>query len=493
MAYNFPQGPRPRPLVGNTLDFRRDRLGFLSALPQRYGNAATLYLGRKPAFFFARPQAIRYFLVDNAANFTNREVIRSLRYLLGDVLVPIDGFSPRKLIKTCCGCTNKDGMLATDGEAHHQQRQVAQSAFNPQQLEKYSHVMVEYTERMMSAWRTGSRVDISQEMLRLTLQIVAKTLFDLQLGQHTDQLLECFKYLIRFSTNPLFPWDRLPLNIRFLPFGKYLRSWQPVDQLIRETIAIHRTSGEDTGSLLYRLSHVKKRDGGMMSYEEIRAQFFLMLDAGHNTTSNALTWTLYLLSEHPHVHTKLVSELRSVLDGQAPQIEDLGKLKYLEMVIKESLRLYPPIWGQARFASNDFEIDGYKLPAGSFVVFSQWVTHRLPDIFSNPNSFWPERFDAVSGEPHVPYSYFPFGGGYHSCIGSTYSMLEAKLVLATILQRFHPVLVPGSVVVPKTRSITLQPAFGMPMILKPLVATVSTYSSPDLFGNGKPKREVAVL
>jgi cytochrome P450 len=302
------------------------------------------------------------------------------------------------------------------------------------------------------------------EARRVTMLVAARTLFGLDLTGDEDRLMEAFSYLTQKATSPLTAWDNLPIRLPVTPYRKYLRAVRTVEETAQAAM-LRARQVDPSDSLLAQLVHNPDSTDPPLTEAEIRAQVLQLFDAGHSTTSSALAWCLYLLDRNPDVMAKLSRELATVAPDGRPSYSDLDRLLYLDQVIREALRLYPPIWGQARFSHKDFDIAGYRIPAGSYVLVSQWVTQRLPELFADPDRFDPERFAA--GATPVPYSYFPFGGGYHACIGNIYAIQEAKVVLTMILSRFHPRLVPGHPVEPVIRSMTLQPALGLPMTLEP--------------------------
>ncbi len=218
-------------------------------------------------------------------------------------------------------------------------------------------------------------------------------------------------------------------------------------------------------------------EGNTMTDRQVHDQILTFIAAGHETAQNTLSWTFYLLSQHPAVYEKLLAQLRSVLNGRAPTIADLTQLPYLEWVINESWRVYPPAWIQGRRAIEDFELDGYRFPAGTVFFLSQWVLHNLPDIWGDPEVFRPERWDPAETQKLPQGAYFPFGAGPRICIGMPFAQLETKVLLATIVQHYTPQLVRGFRVVLQPR-ITLRPKYGMHMVLEPAnqVSSLTVYS-----------------
>jgi cytochrome P450 len=247
-----------------------------------------------------------------------------------------------------------------------------------------------------------------------------------------------------------------------------------VDEFIYALIAKRRAEGQDKGDVMSMLLAAQEQEEGggngvltgALSDRQVRDHIMTFFAAGHETTANALTWTFYLLSEHPAAREKLLDELRTVLGGRIPTVDDVASLPYLEWVLNESMRLYPPAWTQGRRAVEAFDLDGVHFPAGTMVMFSQWVIHRLPEVWGDPEAFRPERWDPTLVEKTPPWSYFPFGGGPRICIGMPFAQLEAKLLLATILQQYIPRVVPGYRL-ELNPLVTLRPKYGMPVILFP--------------------------
>lgn len=435
---SLPPGPRPLPLVGNALAFRRDPLRFVRALQQRYGRMATVYLGTIPVIFCFRPEHVRYVLVEHPRAFVkpNMQQGGNLRYLLGD------------------------GLLTSDGDFHRQQRRLVQPAFHRKRVESYAEVMGRFTSDMLDTWQEGSEIDIAAAMQSLTLRIITKTLFNLDSPETTAQLGRAFTDVIENSPRFGIRASRLPLNRRY---QKRAESKRTLDDFVYGLIAQRRKENQDVGDVLSMLLEAQE-DGESMSDKQVHDQVLTFVAAGHETAQNTLSWTFCLLSRHPEVLLKVQQELQTVLHGRAPTVEDLPNLPYLMAVINEAWRFYPPAWTQGRRALEDFELDGYRFPAGTVVMINQWVLHSLPDVWGDPQVFRPERW---LDEQKVPQgAYFPFGAGPRICIGMPFAQMEAPLLLATILQRFTPQLAPGFPVVLQPR-VTLRPKYGMHMILQP--------------------------
>lgn len=259
----------------------------------------------------------------------------------------------------------------------------------------------------------------------------------------------------------------LPPALRHIPVPAMIRVKRAVrelDEIVDRIIRQRRAGGEDTGDLLSMLMAARDEDGSGMTDRQLRDEILTFLLAGHETTAVSLSWTWYLLSQHPEVEQKLREELTQVLGGRAPRLEDLPRLPYTDKVVKESMRLYPPAWSLARTVTKEVELGGYRLPVGANVVMSQWILHRDPRFFEQPEQFNPGRWTAEAAQRLPRFAYFPFGGGPRLCIGASFAMMEANLLLAAIAQRFQLRLAPGHSVA-ALPSITLRPRYGMRMTL----------------------------
>ncbi|MDI3340929.1 MAG: cytochrome P450 [Sphaerobacter sp.] len=439
----FPPGPRRLPVVGNAYQYRRDPLGFVRAAHREFGDIATMYVGAWPIVLCFRPEHVRFFLVERAAAFTPVGVAPNLMETLGE------------------------GLLTTDGEFHDQQRRLLQPAFHRRRVEHYAATMVARTEEMLDRWRPGDEIDVAQWMSALTLRIVSQALFGVDQEAAGAELNRAFVDLIANSPETI-GLIRLPrLNLPHTRYGRYMAARRRLDAYVYDLIDRRRAAGTDGDDVLSWLL-TAGADGTGLTDRQVRDQTVTLLAAGHDTTALALTWTLFLLSQHREAREKLLAELRAVLGDRPPTPDDLSRLPYLDWVVTESMRIYPPAWAQGRVALEPFELEGYRFPAGTHVMFSQWVIHHRPDIWGDPDRFRPERWDpAQPPPPH--WAYFPFGGGPRACIGMPFAQMEARLLLATILQRFVTRLVPGHPVVPAPR-ITLRPKYGMRMILNPAPA-----------------------
>jgi cytochrome P450 len=438
----LPPGPKGMPIVGNAPQFQRDPLAFVRQLQRDYGSMATAYLGKRPLVFFFRPEHVRYFLTEHQKNFT--KVARG-----------------RNNLKNTLG----DGLLTIDGDFHRQQRRLVQPAFHKHRIESYANTMVQFTQEMLETWQPHSEINISQAMQQLTLRIIGETLFHVDLIEQAGEIGQAFTDLIEGPGGPLRMQRRLRLKLPFTKYGKSVEGKRTIDEFVYSLIEQRRASKQDLGDVMSMLLEAQD-EGSIMSNKQVHDHVLTFVAAGHETAQNTMSWTFYLLSKNPQKRDKLIHELQTVLNGRAPTVDDLAKLPYLEWVINESWRIMPPAWIMSRQAIDEFDLDGYHFPAGTVAMLSQWVLHNEPEIWGDPETFRPERWDPEHGQKVPQGAFFPFGMGPRICIGMPFAEMETRLLLATILQRFTPDLVPGFPVVPLPR-VTMRPKYGMKMILEP--------------------------
>jgi cytochrome P450 len=350
------------------------------------------------------------------------------------------------------------GLLFIDDPEHKQQRRLMLPAFHRKRIEEYAHVMLASTEEAIRRWKAGVTLDMSKEMHRLALVIAGRALFSMELEGRAHQLGEAVATVVSTLSNPLnLGLAQLPFDLPPAGKGRTLRrSIKGIDRVLRRIIREHEQAGKDTGDVVSMLVSARDEEGGKLTTEQIRDQLLTLFVAGHETSANALTWAFYLLAQHPQVTLKLLSELERVLGGRPPTPADLESLPYLEAVMKETLRLYPPAPSANRVVKETFEWKGYTILAGELVTYVPFVSHRMETQFREPDTFRPERWDPASGETPPPYAYIPFAAGPRSCIGAGFAQMEIKLVLATILQRFRLDLVPDQHIEATVRT-TLQP------------------------------------
>ena len=361
-----------------------------------------------------------------------------------------------------------EGLLTSEGDFHRRQRRLAQPAFHPNRVATYAGAMSQYAREQCDAWTHGQTVNVHEEMMQVTLRVVAKTLFDADVRAEVDEIGAAMDVSVSMFTRAMSPFGPI-LNRLPLPSNRrFERAWTrlvgTIDRFIRE----RRASGEDRGDLLSMLLRATDAgedgtagDGAGMDDRQLRDECMTLFTAGHETTANALTFTWHLLAHHPDVQARLHAEVDAVLGERMPAREDVDRLPFTRQVVAESMRLYPPAWAVGRQAKEPVEVGGYTLPAGAVVLTSQWVTHHDPRWWPDPERFDPDRWrdgaDSAAAAQRPRWAYFPFGGGPRSCIGEAFAWMEAILVLATIARRWrveavadrHPPLQPTITLRPK--------------------------------------------
>ncbi len=442
---NLPPGPRRRVPGANFLAFRRNPAEFFVRMAREYGDFVHFRIGPRRLFLLNHPDHVRDLLVTQARNFTKGETLQRGKILLGE------------------------GLLTSEGEFHLRQRRLAQPAFHRQRISSYAEVMARSAARACERWQNGALLDLHKEMMRLTLAIVGKTLFDADVEAEADEVGAAMSDILGLFNFLMLPFSKAFENLPLPPIRNFHRARARLDATIYRMIADRRASGRDHGDLLslLLLAQDTEGDGTAMSDQQVRDEAMTLFIAGHETTANALTWTWYLLSQNPGVEAKLHGEVDSVLGRGAaarlPRADDFPNLPYTEMVFTEAMRLYPPAWAIGRRALRDVEIAGYHIPSKSVVVVSPWVMHRDARFYPEPERFDPQRWTPESRAARPKYSYFPFGAGPRQCIGEPFAWMEGVLLLATIAQRWRLRLAPGQRVEIHPQ-ITLRPKYGMRMI-----------------------------
>ena len=435
-----PPGPKPHFPIGNMPLASRDPLAVFSAWAKEFGDIFYYRAAWIHVYFLNHPDLIEAVLVRNYQNFLKDRVVQNSRWFFGQ------------------------GLLTNEGESWLRQRRLSQPAFHRERIASYTKIMTDYAEQMLSSWCDGETHDIHQEMMRLTLRIVVRALFNVE-AEQIEKISLAINVLMRNSTGVRM---LLPPRFRHLPTPamiEFRRAVRQLDETVYGIIARRRKFENDSGDLLSMLMQARDDDGSRMTDKQLRDEVMTFLLAGHETTALALSWTWHLLGQNPEVEHKLHEEFDRVLDCRVPAFADLPALPYAERVIKESMRLYPPAWGLARTVIREFEVGGYRIPAGANVVMSPWILHRDPRYFPDSEKFDPDRWLPEKAQKLPRFAYFPFGGGPRQCIGASFAMMEATLLLATIAQRFQFRAEPGHLVTP-TPSFTLRPKQGIRMQLE---------------------------
>ena len=446
----LPPGPRGLPILGMLPAVRRDPTGVFMRAALRYGDVAYLKIGPRRGFLITNPADVRHVLQDNARNYHKSPLYSKLRMSLGN------------------------GLLTSEDEFWLRQRRIAQPAFHRQRIAALASVMAEAARNTAADWQTiasrGEPTDIGEEMMRLTRTVVLRALLGADLGPYTATIDHAWTVLnqhIGESFWSLGLVDKLRTSKRreFEAARRVLRG--AVDHVISQR---RRTPSPEDADLLSMLLAARDEDTGeAMTDEQLRVEVTTFLLAGQETTSLALTWTWYLLSQHTWAQRRLEHELDTVLAGRAAEFSDLPNLPYTRMVIDEAMRLYPPAWGFSRQALADDRLGGFRLPRGWLAFVIPYVLHRLPAFWQDPEAFDPERFLPERSADRPKFLYLPFGAGPRQCIGNHFALIEAQLIVATLAQRYRLHLVPRHPVEPWAL-ITLRPRFGMPMMIEPRAA-----------------------
>lgn len=361
------------------------------------------------------------------------------------------------------------GLITSEGDFWLRQRRIEQPAFHKQRIAGFAAAMVGAAEAATERWSRAAEkreaIDIADEMTRVTMQIVCETLLGADAGAEGEQASRAFAELNELTADRAKALVALPLWIPTATNRHYRASLSQLDDAVYRIIARRRAEKEEGSDLLSMLMHARDTETGeSMTDLQLRDEVTTILLAGHETTAVALSWTFHLLSQNPQAEERLRTELTTVLAGRAPTVADLERLPYLRMVIDESLRLYPPVFVTVRGMRADDDLDGYRIPKGALIFVSAWVVHRSPALWEEPLAFRPERFAPERRKGQHHYTYFPFIGGPRQCIGNTFALMEAQLVLATLLQRFRLTPKPDHPPIVAAPLMTLRPRPGVYMI-----------------------------
>jgi cytochrome P450 len=425
-------------LVGVLAEFRKNPPAFLERMAREYGDLVYLPVGRQRIYYAGHPDAVRDILVTNQSKFKKSRMLERARVLLGD------------------------GLLTSEGELHKRQRRLMQPAFHRDRLAVYGAAMASRADAAQARWEPSKTFDVSQEMMRLTLDIVGRTLFSSEVDSEAEEIGTALNQVFGLFEVILMPFSEWLEKLPLPSVRRFHRARARLDQTIYRLIAERRANPRDTGDLLSMLLLAQDEDDhGGMTDVQVRDEALTLFLAGHETTANALTWAWYLLSQNPEAEAALHAEFDHVLNGRIPTVDDLPQLRYTAGVFSEVLRLYPPAWGIGRRALEDYPLGDFVIPAQSVVLTSPYVVHRDPRWFPEPLAFRPERW-LVEDSSRPKFAYFPFGGGTRVCIGERFAWMEGILVLATIGQHWRLRLEPGHRVEMHAR-ITLRTKYGMRM------------------------------
>jgi cytochrome P450 len=466
----FPPGPTYK-MPGKLLrQFIHDPINTLSTIAREYGDISYFKLGPEHVYLINNPDYIEKVLIYDHRNFKKGKRLQTAKTILGE------------------------GLVTSEGDFHSRQRRLIQPIFHPKQIMTYSNIMTDYAVRVRNRWNDGAIVDISEEMMRLTLGIICKSVLNYDVESEAQEVGKALTTVRKYSKRLQSPIGHILDRIPILPAPRRAReARKELDSLVYGLISDRRQQEESDNDeryddLLSRLmqaqesniaDHVGHNDvpststsNEKMSDKQVRDEVMTIFIAGHETTSNALTWTFYLLSQYPDVERKLHDELELVLGNNSsnnagnriPTADDIPKLQYTERVLRESMRLYPPVWTMGRYVENDYSVGEYTIPAGSSILMSQYVMHHDPRYYKKPEEFNPNRW-TDDFNAHLPrFSYFPFGGGIRGCIGESFAWMEGILIIATIAQEWFMRLVPSQRI-KLDPAITLRSRYGMKMKL----------------------------
>lgn len=404
----------------NLVRFSKDQLGFLRGLADRYGDIVEMRILGEPWFLLNHPDDIEAALVKHAKTMGRDAYIIILQRALGL------------------------GLLTNEGASWKRQRKLMAGAFTPRRIASYGDTMVAVTDRELGSWRDGEELRLHDEMSRITMEVVASVLFGASVGQEGVEIVSrSLEVLNEYFANSPEAMLKVPAWVPTPRNRRVTKAIAAIDELIFSIIAERRESGEERDDLLGTLLAAQDEDGSAMTDQQLRDEAVTLFLADHETTALLLAHAFYLLSKHPDVERRLRSEIDEVLGGRLPTAKDVKGLPYLERVLKETMRLYPPAWTTGREVLEDVELSGVKIPKGAQVLTSQWVVHRDPRFFPNPEGFDPDRWTPEFTKALPRFAFFPFGGGPRVCIGNHFAMMEATLITAAIMQRFRVHLAPG--------------------------------------------------
>jgi cytochrome P450 len=458
----FPPGPTYK-MPGKLLrQFIHDPINTLSNISREFGDISYFKLGHEHVYLINNPDYIEKVLIYDHHNFKKGKRLQTAKAVLGE------------------------GLVTSEGDLHKRQRRLIQPIFHPKQIMSYINTMTDFASRIRDRWKDGDTVDVSEEMMRLTLGIICKSVLNYDLESEAQEVGKALTTVRKYSKRLQSPIGHVLDKIPVLPAVKGAReAKKQLDSLIYQLIADRRRwEGDSDNSkshdqdLLSRLMQAQdlvspnNNNQEKMSDKQVRDEVMTIFIAGHETTANALTWTFYLLSQNQDVERKLHDEINSVLGDSSdnsvgnriPSANDIPKLQYTEKVLRESMRLYPPVWTIGRYVENDYYVGEYTIPAGSSILMSQYVMHHNPKYYEEPEQFNPDRW-TEQFKTHLPrFSYFPFGGGIRGCVGEPFAWIEGVIIIATIAQKWTMRLLPSQRI-KLDPAITLRPRYGMKMKL----------------------------
>jgi cytochrome P450 len=422
--------------------FARDPLAFLGGVAERYGDISNFRLGNIDVFFVRHPDLVREVLITQRTSFT----LSPLRVKL----VAVVGH----------------GLFTSQGDLHARQRRLMQPVFRKSRIEAYAGQIAELSARSRERWRAGQSIDITDEMMKLTMLIAARALFDHDIEEDADAVSSNLAILLDVFTRISSPFLKLSLALPLPSTLRFRRAVRDLDKVFYRMIERRKGTAGGTDLLSLLMQARDDETNVLMTDRQLRDEVLTLLIAGHETTANLLAWTLYLVAQDPAVDRRLHEEVRGVLGGRAGfTAADTDRLPFARMVIQEGLRLYPPGWFVGRQALADVRLAGYVVPKGAVVMLSQYVMHRDGRFFEQPDRFNPDRWQGDFLEKLPRGAYFPFSAGDRHCIGEGFAWQEALLILATLVERWKFELLPGQRIGTRP-SVTLRPDKPINMVVR---------------------------
>ncbi|TLS35763.1 cytochrome P450 [Pseudalkalibacillus caeni] len=435
--------PKGKLISGHLKEFREDPLAFLTNLRNRYEDVVKLRFGPKTIYVITKPEMIKEVLVTKQKAFLKSRAFKELKPFLGE------------------------GLLTSEKDFHMRQRRLMQPSFKKGQIQRYADDMVEITQNYIKGWQEGEKRVITNDMMNIALAIITKTMFNMEIQVGHEAVGKPIDNAMKIATGKIRSLIKMPRNLPTKQNREFNQSIKILDEvvygLIEERRKDNTRSYNDLLSVLMEARDEVDQTG--MTDQQLRDEAMTVFLAGHETTANALSWTFYLLSQHPEKEARLQKEIDTMLEGRPPTADDAGSLPYTSAVIMESLRLYPPAWNFGREACEDIEIGGYAFRKGDTLMISPYLMHHHPGYFEAPEEFIPERFENNFLRTVPPYVYFPFGGGPRVCIGNHFATMEATLVLATIVQHYSLELKQRLDEIIPEPLITLRPKNGINMVV----------------------------
>jgi cytochrome P450 len=441
----------PGPIFWNPIaagrDMIRDPLGRLEADWREYGDVIRIRIGPLRYYGLVHPDHVQHVLQENNRNYVKGPIIARVKILVGD------------------------GLFTSEGDFWRRQRRLAQPTFHRQRIAGFVDTMTSAAGGMLDAWSraatTGATFDLAAEMSRVTLRIVGRALFSLDLQGDASAVGEALVDALDVVTQRAFTLFPAPLWVPTSANRRFVRARRALDDVVLRIIAERRRTQHDAGDLMAML--LAARDAVTnegMTDRQLRDEVMTFVLAGHETTAVALSWIWYLLGRHPEIEQRLRDEVAAAVGSRVPTADDLPALRYVRMVVDEAMRLYPPVWAFGRQAVSEDEVGGYRIAAGTPVNLAVWCTHRHPEFWPDPDRFDPERFAPQRAAARHRFAYLPFSGGPRQCIGNEFAQMEAVLLVTMMTQRYRIALADPERTIEPDVKVTIRPRGGVPVRIR---------------------------